>query len=480
MQSKSTKKSLIASGLALLTCCALLAGTTFAWFTDSVVNKNNKIQAGTLDITLSELRTDGNYVEVDEDNPIFDYDLWEPGYSDTAVLRVTNAGSLAFKWNLSVIVNGNAGILGDVIDVYAKVSEGTAITTIPGSLDAAIQDGYTNVGTLNQLIADPDGAAHGVLYAATNKPAGGYSEAYAGIVLHMREGAGNAYQGESIGSTFDIVLNATQFTYEKDGFGNENYDASAPLPKVINSINYGSLQEAVDAANGDTVVVNGNQSPASALNLSGNITLNLGSNTIDANNHSGNGININSQDKTVVIQATEGGIQMDSQRCIAVSAQGSDITIDGGNYSVAGTNNAYFVEDRGGGSNTVTIENVTYTGDRGVQFSQSDNNTILIKNCTFTTTGYSTIFIGGNNNVCTLENVTVKGSRVFAADSDHSGSDGYSVINIKSGFYDCSLSTSDNCIISISGGSFSSNPTEYLADGYKATRSGNMWVVNPA
>ena len=49
---KSTKKSLIFSALSLLLCCALLIGTTFAWFTDSVTNTGNKIQAGTLDVAL--------------------------------------------------------------------------------------------------------------------------------------------------------------------------------------------------------------------------------------------------------------------------------------------------------------------------------------------------------------------------------------------------------------------------------------------
>ena len=38
---KSTKKSLLASGLALVVCLALLMGATFAWFTDSVSNTGN-------------------------------------------------------------------------------------------------------------------------------------------------------------------------------------------------------------------------------------------------------------------------------------------------------------------------------------------------------------------------------------------------------------------------------------------------------
>ena len=49
----TTKKSLLASGLSLAVSAALLVGTTFAWFTDSVTNKGNKIQAGKLSISAA-------------------------------------------------------------------------------------------------------------------------------------------------------------------------------------------------------------------------------------------------------------------------------------------------------------------------------------------------------------------------------------------------------------------------------------------
>ena len=38
---KSTRRSLLASALALVACLALLMGATFAWFTDSVSNTGN-------------------------------------------------------------------------------------------------------------------------------------------------------------------------------------------------------------------------------------------------------------------------------------------------------------------------------------------------------------------------------------------------------------------------------------------------------
>ena len=50
--SKSTKRALISSALAILMCVAMLIGTTFAWFTDTASTGVNKIQAGNLDVKL--------------------------------------------------------------------------------------------------------------------------------------------------------------------------------------------------------------------------------------------------------------------------------------------------------------------------------------------------------------------------------------------------------------------------------------------
>ena len=49
---KSTKRALLASVMALLLCFSMLLSTTFAWFTDSVTSGNNIIKSGNLDIEL--------------------------------------------------------------------------------------------------------------------------------------------------------------------------------------------------------------------------------------------------------------------------------------------------------------------------------------------------------------------------------------------------------------------------------------------
>ncbi len=47
--SKHTKRALLASILSVVLCVAMLAGSTFAWFTDSVTSGKNIIQAGNLE-----------------------------------------------------------------------------------------------------------------------------------------------------------------------------------------------------------------------------------------------------------------------------------------------------------------------------------------------------------------------------------------------------------------------------------------------
>ena len=56
---RSTKSALLWSVLSLFLCISMLAGTTFAWFTDSVTSANNIIQSGNLDVELKYAKIDG-------------------------------------------------------------------------------------------------------------------------------------------------------------------------------------------------------------------------------------------------------------------------------------------------------------------------------------------------------------------------------------------------------------------------------------
>ena len=109
--SKSTKRALISSALAILMCVAMLIGTTFAWFTDTASTGVNKIQAGNLDVELEYKNSDTTgFTKADKNTKVFkEGALWEPGHVEYVVLKVSNAGSLALKYKLGINIANEVG-----------------------------------------------------------------------------------------------------------------------------------------------------------------------------------------------------------------------------------------------------------------------------------------------------------------------------------------------------------------------------------
>ncbi len=214
---KSTKRALLFSAFSLLVCVAMFIGTTFAWFTDSVTSTGNKIEAGTLKIDLLLKDGDDDWTSIKDSNKaIFDYNNWEPGYTDVKVLKIVNEGSLALKWLAKFMSASGTELtaLADVIDVYVN----TSVQDMP--TDRAAISTWENVGTVREFVNTIKETTKGELTAE--------SAAYLGIALKMRESAGNEYQGMDLGGAFDIQIIATQLTYEKDSF-DELYDKDADL-----------------------------------------------------------------------------------------------------------------------------------------------------------------------------------------------------------------------------------------------------------
>ena len=246
MTKYSTKRALIASLLTLALCFTSLIGTTFAWFTDSATSGGNVIKSGKLDVVLEWAEGDEDPTAVTwknaEDGAIFNYDKWEPGYVEAKHLKIKNAGNIAFKYKLSIVPDGTVEELADVIDVY-YVEGATLITR-----DSLA--GLTPVGTLRDMIEEPDGAIHGALLPAGESATNAYErvgEVTATIAFKMREDAGNEYQEKQIGAEFAIQLLATQYAYENDSFNNQ-YDEPCEYPYV-------SVPEKVDGAATEDIVL---------------------------------------------------------------------------------------------------------------------------------------------------------------------------------------------------------------------------------
>ena len=116
MKTKSaTRRAMLLSLTSLLICAAMLIGTTYAWFTDSVTSGTNRIIAGNLDVELlhENALTDANATDeqkaVDTDTELFNAPaagtaiLWEPGAVTYEKLTVKNVGTLALKYQLNFI-----------------------------------------------------------------------------------------------------------------------------------------------------------------------------------------------------------------------------------------------------------------------------------------------------------------------------------------------------------------------------------------
>ncbi len=250
----NTKRSLLTSCMALLLCFAMLLGTTFAWFTDTVTSTGNKIHSGSLKLDLLVLKegsTDNWFSIKNESKPIFTYENWEPGYTDVTILKVENLGNLSLKWVAKLASENPLSDLAKVIDVYV----------LPGATeyptDRTTLDGWNKAGTLDTFINSISTTTYGYL--------DGGDSATLGIAFKMQEDAGNEYQDLTLGE-FDIRIVATQADGEFDDFDNK-YDADAQYPAdsdtfsastevAITDLEHGLLRKPITI--GDTDGVNAN------------------------------------------------------------------------------------------------------------------------------------------------------------------------------------------------------------------------------
>lgn len=235
---KNTRNSILLSVLAMTLCIAMLVGSTFAWFTDSVKSSGNIIKSGTIDVDMqwTDDLTSGTWSDA-SGVAIFNYNKWEPGYTDVKYIKVINKGNLNLKWKLSIEANGAVTELADVIDVYYV----NPMATDAGNLTTL--ENLTSVGNLTKVIAEQ------VNSTGSLTPT---QETVVAIAFHMVEIAGNKYQKLSLcNEGFTVKLVATQEVGESDSFGSDydaganwadgsvNYAASTPI--AANNIQYGAL-----------------------------------------------------------------------------------------------------------------------------------------------------------------------------------------------------------------------------------------------
>jgi predicted ribosomally synthesized peptide with SipW-like signal peptide len=242
---KNTRKALLSSALSLVLCLAMLIGTTFAWFTDSVTSANNIIKSGNLDVTLDYWDGD-SFEEVKDTTKLFnDEALWEPGHTEVAYLKIGNAGSLALKYQLQVNVYD---------ETLGKTKDGADIRLSDYLVFSVIDIDESEAGTYDRETAiDKAGDVKGLKeYIGETTPLVKKGDAdCVALVIYMPTTVGNEanHNGKDVPKIeMGVNLYATQFTSEEDSFNNQ-YDAGAYLPVVYSAEELESALENGESVN---------------------------------------------------------------------------------------------------------------------------------------------------------------------------------------------------------------------------------------
>lgn len=372
-KSKNTKRALLASVLSVMLCVAMLVGSTFAWFTDSVTSGKNQIVAGNLDVEL-EYTTDFNeWKTVESATDLFNKDaLWEPGHAEVVYLRMRNAGTLAlkYKFGMNIVSEPEAtNVNGDKF----KLSQYLQYGVVEGQ-----QSAFADRNAAIAAVANPTSLAN---YTKEGTMLAKAEPQYLALVVYMPETVGNEanYRGEVV-PTIELGLNlvATQTPYENDSFGSD-YDANVEYDgevsteaslvaamekggayKLAKDIN---LTQPVNIADGTTVVLNLN-----GKNLSYDsdyAILNKGDLTIDGDGSiKGRGgikstagkLTINGGIYTASSDYTQGSYQH------ALKAENTEVVINGGTFGNDSAKPNATINVAGGSNVTInggTFKNVT-------------------------------------------------------------------------------------------------------------------------
>ena len=353
--SKSTKRALISSALAIFMCVAMLIATTFAWFTDTASTGVNKIQAGNLDIEV-EYRTssDEDWKTLDSATDLFGAEgtLFEPGHTRVVELRITNAGNLALKYKIGMnVVSETAGTnkagnpykLSDYLKVATTgIQQYNPADQISSLMERLIfqKGGFGMWTARNFANFELEYASNGNVHALQPGAA-----QILGIKVYMPETVGNeanAISAEKAASiSFGLNVVATQYTTESDSFDNQ-YDKDAGYPVASAA----EMKEAL--ANGGIVSVNKDiktdnigDNEADRITISKPTTLNLDAKIISPDDMGNNNTNFCAlivDADTTINAGKNGGIDTGANGGYALNVRkGANLTITGGSYYGGGT-----------------------------------------------------------------------------------------------------------------------------------------------
>ena len=390
MENKNQKRALSFSVLSIVLCVAMLIGTTFAWFTDNASTGVNLIQAGTLDVELQKSEDSGKTWTAVEENESLAFQkaadgageeiLWEPGVTyNLPLLRVVNKGNLALKYKIHISgLDGNAELL-DAIDFTLKNGEETVdLMDYEGHIAGMQESGSPTVDEKMSSLT---------------------------ISGHMRENAGNEYQGLTLNGIYITVV-ATQDTVEHDS-NNNNYDQHADYENIVYVSKSSELQEAINTAeSGDIISLTQDVNMSEeTFELSKAVTLDLGGKTLTGT------VNVTGSDMAMIRNGTIVSNKSASANSAVYVKANAFATLESVNIEANSDSNAYAVAVYGNcfiknstvksntygfacyGSSKVTVENTNVVAgghaiSTAAAFSNSDMM-IAIKGGEYRSTGNS-------------------------------------------------------------------------------------------
>lgn len=245
-----TKRALLTSVLALVLSLAMLAGSTFAWFTDTASTGVNRIVSGNLDVGLKYwgVGEDGQkkWLTAENSEDLFDENaLWEPGYTQIVYLKVKNNGNLALTYAMQITpVHETVGVNvdGEEFKLSDYIKFGWRTFTVDGDGAPVALDreaAQTGVGGGAQLGT--------TLHRQAELPLAAGAEELVALVAWMPENVGNEANYSTVQPTIELSLKvlATQAAVESDSFNN-TYDGDAATDEELNSkpeYNYSYTEE---------------------------------------------------------------------------------------------------------------------------------------------------------------------------------------------------------------------------------------------
>ena len=391
--SKSTKRALISSALAILMCVAILIGTTFAWFTDTASTGVNKIQAGNLDVELEYKNSDTTgFTKADKNTKVFkEGALWEPGHVEYVVLKVSNAGSLALKYKLGINIANEVGST-NVYNKEFKLSDYIRFAVLDGDKTegSVDRDALVAAATDSKLIKEGYTAENHLMATGTDN-----SQKVVTLVVWMPTTVGNEanHKKDATAPSIDLGISvvATQDTVESDSFGTQ-YDKDATYPVIVSN-----QQQANDAiTNATDKKVNISIASGQTITLDNGIA-NEGDKSRDIT-FSGNG----SQTVDVITKAVtaEGG-QLNYQRGSSFTFENLTIRAGEGNFDGIVCNELTFKDCTIKGKLTLfgkaTFINCVFDNTMANQYSiwTWGGTDVTFENCTFNTNGKAILLYGG-------------------------------------------------------------------------------------